>query len=146
VGWDGSKDSVPLTGGLQLTEKSLVGDDLPLDGRRLLVVEDPPVEVQDFAIGEWKKTEIYRKSRELLVQQMRRKNPSVSEQEIEAEQQRGSRVAFKTWGYIERAIELDEKLLSDTADPLLKKIFYLLEKYGLPFLDKRIAVEQARLS
>lgn len=69
----GSEEIFDSKGWMQLTDERLVADDLPFDGRRLLIVEEPSLELQSTAIAEWKKTEIYSKSRELLAKQMRKK-------------------------------------------------------------------------
>lgn len=135
-----TETSHPSTGFVQLTDSVLVGDDLPLDGARLLCVADPSMELQNFALSEWKKTEIYRKSRELTATKMRAQNPQVTDEEIDQKKEKGLRALYSTWSAIADVVSLDDEILGKAVDPLLNsKLYYLLEKYGFEFLDKKLS-------
>ncbi len=134
----GSEEILDSKGWMQLTDERLVADDLPFDDRRLLIVEEPSLELQSTAIAEWKKTEIYSKSRELLAKQMRKKNPLVTDEEIDAEDMKGIKVTYTLWQAIDEVLILSEQDLSHASDFLLKKIFYLIEKYAIPFLEIKL--------
>ncbi len=133
-----AEDASAARGWLHLTDEQLVDDDLPPDGDRLLGLGDPPLALQQAAIAAWRTTDIFTRERQLLVQQVRKKNPAVTDEEIEAEQQRCNRATFQGWLAIEMALKLDEEQLRQVADVLLNKIFYLLDKYALPFLKTKV--------
>jgi hypothetical protein len=73
----------------------------------------------------------------MLARQMQKKNPMVSDDEIDAEDMKGIRVTFTTWTAIGEVMEFNDQELSEIAGPLLKKIFYLIEKYAIPFLEEK---------
>jgi len=138
--WDTRKQKTPPpTGGVQLTEEPVVGNDLPLDGRRLLLVEEPPRALLDAAFDAYSRSELFQKVRAMTAKEMRQKNPAVSEREIDAAHLGESRRAFTTWWDVERNLTLDDAVLSPVLSPLLEKVVYLFETYGIPFLEARLA-------
>ncbi len=127
-------------GWMHLMDEELIGDDIPGDGDNTLALGTPPLTLQQAAFDAWQNNDFYARERPLLGQQMRKKNPLVTDSEIEAELERSNRATFQCdWLAIERAIKFNEELLRQLTDGLLKKYFYLLEKYALPFLESKLS-------
>ncbi len=138
-GWDWHVNpSVPASGGLQLTDEPLVGDDL-VDGSRFIEVSDPPIALQDEAIRAASTTDLHRRVREMTITDMRRADPAVTMDEIEKLLARADRIEFGLWGSIAKAIEIPDHELDRAIEPALKKVFHLLDGYGFPFLEKRLS-------
>lgn len=131
------------SGCIELADERLVGDDLPVDGERMFYIAEPPVEIQQEALAEWHKTSIYAKSREMLKKQMQRKNPAVSDAEVDEEQAKGDRVLFGLWQSIEENILISDAVLKASIGPLVEKIEYLFERYAIPTLDSLLQDNQA---
>lgn len=128
--------STRLSGCIELSDKRLVGDDLPIDKNRIFYIAEPPLEIQLQALAEWQKSSIYAKSWEMLKKQMQRKNPGVSNAEVDEEQAKGDRVLFGLWQSIEENISISDDILKRSVGPLVSKIQYLCEKYAFPTLDR----------
>jgi hypothetical protein len=126
-------------GWIQLMDSELIDDDLPFDGGRLLYLGDPPLEIVQAAIAEWHKTDIFTRERQLLALQMKKKNPAVTDEEIDAEQYRCHLISFQSWSAIEMALKLNEEQLKQVTDGLLRKIQYHLDKHALPFLETKLS-------
>ena len=51
---------------------------------------------------------------------------------------KGIKVTYTIWKAIDEVMILSEQDLSQASDLLLKKIFYLVEKYAVPFLEMKL--------
>ena len=137
-GWDPRiHPNIPKTGGLQLVDEALVGTDL-IDGSRLLEVSDPSLDLQRLAIAQSRDIELYQRVRQRTIADLRAKK-TLSEAEIEEYLNRADQLQFSTWEGIEKVMNIPDSCLETALSPVEGKIFYLIEKYGVPFLEHRMA-------
>lgn len=130
--------AIPDDGYLELPAKEAVGDDLYNNMGDFMIDLDIPKSLQEKAFAIYRQTDEYKVIWDMFLKKTKREEPAISEERLKELENRQASMFFPLWEQIARFVELDQATIERITKNPLDDIYYILSKYGIPFLNERI--------
>lgn len=141
IDWRTVPSVYPEDGACKLVHRAVVADDFVEN--RAIEIAGPPKALQERALKNYGTSELFRKTVESRLQRVLKSNPALSLAEAQTlaveENMKGSRPFFKLWSKCAESLELNETEMEEATVAAMVKVFHLLEKFGIPFLEARLS-------